>query len=350
MSLIVISSLLIFGNFAKYFSVVFAPGSDPVKMAELTMYIAIFTLFYAIPMAHLIGMFLLFSSLSANNEYIALLASGVTFTRLIKPIFIISVLVFVLAFLTNFYAMPYGKQHYKSTLFDITKATIANSIQEKTFYNRIGNIVIYAAFIDREDNLRKVFIEKDEKKNNILIFAKKGKLFSYNNSLFFKLSDGKMINPDKSTIENFSLMDMKIEDFKPFIDIDNLTNPSYMTLNRLIKYRPTGSKLMDFKIFLNKHLASILSLFIFSLIGMALGIHFPRSGKSGAYGLSMLILILYYVILIFSQKLANLSHLPALLWLSDLIFAAVAIILINHTFKEVSLGNLRKKFLKALKK
>ncbi len=350
MSLTIISSLLIFGNFAKYFSVVFAPGADPVKILELTGYIAIFTLFYAIPMAHLIGMFLLFSSLSANNEYIALLANGVTFTRLMKPIFVISAIIFALASVVNFYAMPYGKQHYKETLFDITKMTITNSIQEKTFYNGISGIVIYSNYIDQKNRLRKIFIEKDEKGSNLLIFAKSGRLFSHDNALFFKLLNGKMINPDKATVENFSLMDMKIENFKPFVEIDNLSNPSYMTLSELLKYHPVGPKLLNFKIFLNKHIASVVSIFIFSLLGMVLGIHLPRSGKSGAYGLSMLFLIIYYVILIFSQKLANSFNLPALLWLSDLVFASVAIIFINYTFEEVSLKSLRKKFLKALEK
>ncbi|NOZ84527.1 MAG: YjgP/YjgQ family permease [Epsilonproteobacteria bacterium] len=344
LSLLAISTILVLGNFAKYFSVIFAPGADPVSILKLTAYITIFTLFYAVPMSHLTGMFLLFSYLAANNEFIVMRTSGITFTRIIKPVLIISVAIFIIEFIINFYALPYSKGKYKATLFDITKTTIAESIKEKIFYNRIPNLVIYADYIDRKGALRNLFVERKNKKTKSIIFAGHGRLFSLKNSLFFKIYSGTIFNPDKEILENFSSMNLKIENFKPFLQTDIASNPSYMNLGKLIRYRATSNKeKLHFKIFINKHIASILSVFIFSIIGMCLGIHLPRSGKSGAYGISLLLFVIYYIILIFSGKAANSLGIAQLMWLPDIIFLIIAMVLAKITFEEISLEVFRKR-------
>jgi len=350
LSLFAISTVLILGNFAKFFSIIFAPGAGLVDILKLTAYIAIFTLFYAVPMSHLIGMFLLFSNLASSNEFIVMRTSGMTFVRIIKPVMIISLAVFFIEFLINFYLLPYSKSRYKSILFSITRKTISESIKEKIFYDKIPGLVIYSNYIDNQKRLRSLFIEKRNKKTKIIIFADAGKLFSRNNSLFFEIENGKLLEPDKEVLEDFSSMNMKIEEFKPFLQTDVAINPSYMNLGELIRYARSNGNDLKFRIFINKHIASILSVFIFGVIGMCLGIHLPRSGKSGAYGISLILFIIYYIILIFSKKVAISLALPSIMWLPDSIFLIIAILLVNATFEEVALKSFRKKSPKQQKK
>ncbi len=90
----------------------------------------------------------------------------------------------------------------------------------------------------------------------------------------------------------------------------------------------------------NRRLALPLAVFVFSILGLPLGVVTKRSGKSFGFVISLAIFLIYFIL--FSQGLtfAESGHIPAFIgpWLADLVFLALGLFLLLTSEKQFSWG------------
>jgi lipopolysaccharide export system permease protein len=86
--------------------------------------------------------------------------------------------------------------------------------------------------------------------------------------------------------------------------------------------------------------------FVFALLAVPLGIQNRRSGKSGGFAISIVIILVYYILMSVMRTFAERGGAPPgfALWVPNLIFLSVGVILIIMASQEksVSIVSLRR--------
>ncbi len=148
---------------------------------------------FALPLSALLGVMLAGARLSGDSEIVVLRASGISIFQLLRPLFLFSFIIIIIASSVTFVLKPWGYQTLAETLFDIARSTSTAGLEAGTF-NRIGPLTIYAEkIIDRTGELQGVLI--DDRRGDgqrKIIFAKNGRIISRpkTRSITFDLYDG----------------------------------------------------------------------------------------------------------------------------------------------------------------
>ena len=100
---------------------------------------------------------------------------------------------------------------------------------------------------------------------------------------------------------------------------------------------------------IHKKFALAVACFVFVLLGAPIALRFPRGGVGLTIGVSLFVFALYYVCLIAGESLGKRGLMPAVLsmWMANVIFASIALILLAKMGKEGSTargGDMREMF------
>jgi lipopolysaccharide export system permease protein len=100
-----------------------------------------------------------------------------------------------------------------------------------------------------------------------------------------------------------------------------------------------SSQLMAaYSVEIHKKFALAVACFVFVLLGAPIALRFPRGGVGLTIGVSLFVFALYYVCLIAGESLGKRGLVPAVIsmWLANVIFAAVALVLLSKMGREGS--------------
>jgi lipopolysaccharide export system permease protein len=89
---------------------------------------------------------------------------------------------------------------------------------------------------------------------------------------------------------------------------------------------------------IHKKFALAVACFVFVLLGAPIALRFPRGGVGLTIGVSLLVFALYYVCLIAGESLGKRGLMPAVvsMWMANVIFAAIALVLLAKMGREGS--------------
>jgi len=119
----------------------------------------------ALPLAVLLSSLMTFGNLGESFELVAIKSAGISLLRFMRPVFFISVLLCILAFLFANNFMPVAQLKSKTLLRDIYNKQPAFELQEGVFYNKIPGFAIKVG--------RK---EKDSLIGDVVIYERGGPL------------------------------------------------------------------------------------------------------------------------------------------------------------------------------
>jgi lipopolysaccharide export system permease protein len=165
-------------------------------LAELMFYFSINITQTALPLAVLLSSLMAFGNLGEFSELTAIKGAGISLLRALRPAFMLTVLITILAFFNNNYIVTKANLKAYSLLYDIRKHKPSLDIKEGTFYNGIPefSIKVNKKYPDGE-TLGDIIIynHAGTKGNNVVTFADSGRMYSvFNNRyLMFELFNGK---------------------------------------------------------------------------------------------------------------------------------------------------------------
>src|SRR5260370_11094656 len=130
-----------------------------------------------IPMALLFGILFGLGRLSADREFVALQACGISVFRVFLPIALLSVLGCAATAYETIIAVPAANQTYREITLNVIASWADNDIKPRVFFQNFPNRVIYVRDIQATGGWRDVFLADDtEPDQTTVYFAERGRL------------------------------------------------------------------------------------------------------------------------------------------------------------------------------
>src|SRR6476620_3571975 len=130
-----------------------------------------------IPMAVLLGILVGFGRLSADREFVAMQACGVSLFRLIRPVALIAVLATAADAYEIIVALPDANQTYREITFNVVANLAESSVKPRVFFTAFPNRTLYARDVVSRTGWRDVFLaDTTDPRKTAVYFAKEGRL------------------------------------------------------------------------------------------------------------------------------------------------------------------------------
>jgi lipopolysaccharide export system permease protein len=326
-------------------------GVSLLDIGKLLIYFFPSSLFLIIPIALLLGVLVTFARLSSDNEITALKASGVSLYQLTPSVLLLSIVAYLLTTFLVIYALPWGNQGLKNTLFNIAKTKAYAALKERTFNDSFDGVVIYVDKIPPKGNrLGGIFIHIEGTKGEEearTILAKEGYVVTDPNSQEIVLNltgvtGDHVVKGSKSygRIESEALIQRltfggdlsRIRKFRA-----RRWEMSIGELKKKIKIKKSlGEDCTKYLMDLHMKFSIPFACIVYGLIGIPLGIQPRRSGKSYGFILGILVVLAYYILLTSAEMLSNKGTLPPVLasWAPNIVLMALAVYLLVQVGNE----------------
>ena len=129
-----------------------------------------------IPMSVLLGILIGFGRLSADREFVALQACGVSPFRLIRPVAFVAVVATAATAHQIIVALPDANQTFREITFNVIANRAESNVKPRVFYDEFPNRTIYARDV-MPGGWRDVFLADTSQPNQTTVyFAKEGRL------------------------------------------------------------------------------------------------------------------------------------------------------------------------------
>jgi lipopolysaccharide export system permease protein len=315
-----------------------------IPFVEIAIYYYHFTIYFTnllFPVFLFLSVIWFTSKLANNTEIIAILSSGISFTRFLRPYLIGAAIVSMIVLLMGFFIIPKSSEGFNNFRYTYLKSGGKE-------ISRGDNTNVYRQISDTEF----IFVSSF---NSV---SKMGFNFSLekfkNNQLKYKItSDRIKWNPKDSTYTMFNYVKRTVGEFDDVIekaekkdivfnfDLEDLTPVIYIAetlnlgeLNRFIeKERSRGSSNIDvYLVVLYKKYSIPVSAFILTIIAVAVS----SMKRRGGMGLSLAIGIALAFAFVFFDKifgtLAEKSTVSPLLavWFPNIVFGILAVFLLRN--------------------
>ena len=276
------------------------------------------------------------SKLAGNSEIIAMLASGVSFRRLMRPYMISCVLISAVSYYLSAYVIPHGtviRQNFETLYKNKKKNTAAENVQLQ-----VGDGVI--AYIQFYDNRAKkgygFCLDKFENKKLVshmtateiqydTISESKNHWTAYN----WRIRELKGLREDithgmkKDTLIMIEPTDWVYSKGQQ----ETFTSPHL--LEYISKQQTRGSgNVVQYEVEYHKRIASAFASFILTTIGLSLSSR-KRKGGMGMYiGIGLVLSFGYIMLQTVSATFAIQANVPAIIaaWIPNLLFSIIAYI------------------------
>jgi len=347
---IVFTLVLLLNNFFQLIDLLINKAISLFDIIQIVglLILSLFTL--TVPMSLLFAVLLTYSRMAEDNEIIALNSSAVkTFSFVYQPVFLSIIVSLVLCWL-NLSVIPKVQTEFQNIYFSIAKKQPVLRFQKKTF-NKIGNYRIYIDEIDKKNELLKGItiyqFEEDNAqptKSHIRIIAQTGRVnFDLDGKIVFTLNNGIIQTESEDSKEK--LTHFSFENYLVSIKTKEIASQEVKTLreltgkellNEIKKYKSQGipTKYLETEYFLRWSIG--FSAFSLVILGLPLGMITHRGGRTIGFGLSILILCLYYFLLIGSITVSERGILPASvsLWFPNIISVFAGTVLLLKLLRE----------------
>ena len=175
----------------KYIDDLIGKGLDTFQVSQLIMYSIARFIPLALPIAVLVSSVMVIGKLGEDYELSALQSSGISFLKIIKPIFLIVIVISSFSYIFSNYIMPIANFKGGSLLYDIKKKKPALNIKEGIFYNDIdGYSIKIETKSDNGNTLNNILIydHTNNSGNKKVIIAESGNMNITNDERYMELN------------------------------------------------------------------------------------------------------------------------------------------------------------------
>ena len=294
-----------------------------------------------IPMSCLLAALLGFGNMSANSELVALKSAGISFGRIVRPLVLAGVLISLSTFVMNETIVPLSQQAAANLMrYEIYRQT-PPVFKDNVFIRDISNgalqrILYIKEILPRTGHMSDILVQEFESGHvSRVISAPKGEWIDglwwlYDGQVFEVRDDGKV-----DMLFRFDRQKLNLDMLPEDIDSDT-ADPEEMNLKEIYltmrnadkQGNDAGALRMLFHLRVAVPWASV----VLVLVGAAVGSRPQRSSSGVGFGLSVVIVFCYYVIMSFCKSLGEADLMPGFpaAWTPNAIFLIVGMILIRR--------------------
>lgn len=326
------------------------------SVAELFSFTVPLALTYTIPMSVLVGILIGLSRLAADSEITAMRASGMGTWSFLRSLSSFVLVGWLLALANGLYIAPRSQAALGKLEDKLKGSQVSFEIQPRVFYEGFPKYVLYVQDVKSAQGAavwKDVFMaDLTEASNPKITLAKQGVVISEGpDRLHVHLVDGSEHETDPKDsdhyqISTFQQTDIPIElpssENKPEDSLPAGVLSTWDLPGRASRSDPVAARW--YMIEFHRRFALPTACLVLALVGIPLGLSSKKSGKSGGFVLTILLVFAYYVVSLVGVSLARQGRVPPWLgaWLADLVFLALGVFLLLRAEKRpFELGSLR---------
>lgn len=298
---------------------------------------------YAFPTSVLLATLLTYSRLSSDSELIALRSCGVNIYRLVSPALVLSLVVTGLTFAFNEYVVPASNYQATLTLEKALNKEKPKFQERNIFYQEYGKAEEEDKDKDKETTLKRLFYAQEfdgermrgltildwsQKGLNQIVTAESALWNFTENTWDFFNGTIYLVSPDASYRNILRFQHQQLQLPRTPLDLAN-KGRDYDEMNiaqarermKLELQSGNEQKIRKLMIRIQQKIALPFACVVFGLVGSALGNRPQRTNKATGFGISVLVIFAYYMLMAIGDALGLSNYLPALVaaWLPNLL-------------------------------
>ncbi len=312
------------------------------SVAEIFFYTVPLALTYTIPMSVLVGILIGLSRFAADSEITAMRASGMGVWSFGRVLAIFVSIAWGLALLNGLYLAPWSLASLGRLEDQLKGSQVSYEVQPRVFYEGFPKLVLYVQDVHSAQGgaiWHDVFIaDISDAANPRITLAKEGLLVPEGQDrLHLHLTDGSTHETDPAQADHYQISTFQQTDIP--IDLASSENKAEeqipvkaigtRELYRLARGADPVTARWYLIEFYNRFALPTACL-VLAMVGIPLGLSSKKSGKSGGFVLTIVLVFLYYFVSLLGVSLAKQGRVsPAFgAWLANLVFFAAALFLL----------------------
>ena len=316
---------------------------NKIPFSAIALYYFHFTIYFSnllFPIFLFLSIIWFTSKLANNTEVIAILSSGISFTRFMRPYLIGATIVSVLAFLMGIFLLPKASEGFNNFRYTYLRTGGKEIMRENSdvFRQISKDEYIYVGSFNQVSNMAFNFsmekFDKDQLKYKITAsrikwnpLTKNYTLFDYNKRTVGELSDKIEMAEQKDTVFNFDL-----EDLTPTVYVAETL--SILELNHFIdkEIKRGNANISVYLVVLYKKYSLPVSAFILTIIALSVSSMKRRGGMVINLAIGIAIAFAFVFFDKIFGALAEKSTINPFIavWLPNVLFGILAIYLLRN--------------------
>jgi len=338
LSISVLTSVFLLGYLPQLANKVINDGVSVTAMGKVFVYYIPILLGYTLPIACLITVILAFGHMSAENEILAMRASGIHLLRLLAPLTVVGISLCLVVFLLNDRIIPDAYDEQTRILQQTGSQDPTAMLEPGSFINAFDKYIVFIYRIDGDLLYGVRIYQPQPGKPTKTIIAEQGEFVHVpgKDQLMLKLINGTSDEPDLSNPNNFyklnfqtSFITMDLSKKRPRAEKKSKAMTMQELRKKIHSLRKMSIDPSPLMAEYQRRLAWSLSPLIFIFLGFPFAAITHRRAKSANLLYALLFAAPYYILSLACQGMASQNVLnPALLmWIPNLLAMTVAFIL-----------------------
>lgn len=294
-----------------------------------------------IPMAVLLGILVGFGRVSADREFVAMQACGVSLWRLARPVFLVALVATAATAHQIIIALPDANQTFREITFGIVASRVEQNVKPRVFFEDFPDRVIYIRDLPPEGGWRDVFLADTSRPDQTTVYvAREGRILIDRGQKLVQLQliDGTSHTTSGSKPEAYE----RTEFDRIAINLDPETvfrrpppkgppEKTFAELRQTIDEAAAQGQPATSERFMYQYkLALPITCPILALIGLALGATARKDGRLASFVLGFGVILVYYVLLYGARAIAMGGRLdPGFApWVPNIIMGAAGLVML----------------------
>ncbi len=349
-ALAVTTMILLLDRIFDLMDMIIKKGVPIDVVAQVVLYSLPFIFSMTIPMSVFVGSLVAFGRLAQENEFLAILSSGISLNRSIASVVLAAVILTLFMFWFNDRVVPESNHRLKNLLLDIYRKRPTAQIRQGTF-SRIGPFWVYVGEKDdKSGEVKDVIIQQITSDGTQTVLAGSGVMFvDRDRRLNFLLHGGEIheylsrsrtyrrVNFKEYRLQ-IPLNDEMIRKQREWRSTREKSVAMLLEEKREMERRWLESERKDrgllrrintVKVEIHKKFAMPVAGIIFVFLAAYIGFLMRRGGYGPAFGVSFFVFIIYYVFLITGEDLGKRGIIPPEvgMWWANAFYTAITFIL-----------------------
>jgi LPS export ABC transporter permease LptG/LPS export ABC transporter permease LptF len=338
--LIVFTFILIIPFLIQYAEQFISKGVPALVVAQIMATLLPASLGLTIPMALLLGLLVGFGRLSADREFVAMQACGVSLLRLMRPVGLLSVLSYAATSYMLLVAMPNANQRFREITFSILASRAEGEVRPRVFFEDFPNLVLFVRDVPPGGGWKNVFMADTRAGQPSAIYlAEFGRvvLNRERRTVEMFLEKGARHTADgtgKYEVFRFEKLLLSVNPDTIFPREGPLKGVREMSIAELraraAMVEASGNYPHTELFEIQKKFSIPAACLVFGLIGLALGATNRRDGKLASFVVGIGVIFAYYVLLWLGQSMVRGHIVPPWLaaWMPNVALGAFGLALV----------------------
>jgi len=293
-----------------------------------------------IPMSLLLGLLVAFGRLSADREFVALQACGVSLFRLMRPVGLLSVLAWIATSYVLLVAVPDANQRFREITFGIVAERAEGEVRPRVFFDDFPDVVVYVRELAPGGaGWTDVFMADNRMGQTPAVYlARYGRVVidRERRTVEMVLQNAVRHTADEGGKYEVVHFDRLLLSLNPETVFPRQGPPLGAREMSIPQLQARAAELEVQGIYPHTELFEIQKKFsipfaclIFGLIGLALGVNNRRDGKLASFVIGLGVIFIYYVVLWLGQSLVRSHIVPPWLaaWGPNIVLGALGLLL-----------------------